>query len=156
MLEKELERIRYDVIDLSEVRWTGTGEALHGRLIYTGEQNKHAKGVGIVMSERAKRALISYNPISPRVIVARFRGRPFDLAVLQAYAPTADSTDDDLEEFYEQVEEGLRYMKPRDIRVVTGDWNAKIGEDNKGWEHIMGKHGIGGMNDRGERLLQFA
>ena len=78
MLEKELERIRYDVIGLSEVRWTGTEEALHGRLIYTGELNKHEKGVGIVVSERVKRALISYNPISPRVIVARFRGRPFD------------------------------------------------------------------------------
>lgn len=43
MLEKELEKMRYDVIGLSEVRWTGTGEALHGRLIYTGEQERRKR-----------------------------------------------------------------------------------------------------------------
>ena len=37
-----------------------------------------------------------------------------------------------------------------------GDWNAKIGNDNTGWEHVMGAHGIGDKNARGERLLQFA
>ena len=82
------------------------------------------------------------------MIAARFRGDPFNPTVIQAYAPTADSTDEEVEEFYEQVEEGLQYAHKRDIRIVMGDWNAKIGKDNTGWEEEMGAYGIGERNDR--------
>ena len=85
--------------------------------------------------------------------MARFKGRKNNLSVLQAYAPTADSSDEDLEEFYDQVEEGLTKMPNRDLCVVTGDWNAKIGNNNAGWEHVIGQFGIGERNERGERLL---
>ena len=70
-----------------------------GRFLYTGEQNGGEKGVAFFLSVRAKRALIEWLPISSRVIVARFKGRKNNLSVLQAYAPTADSSDEDLEEF---------------------------------------------------------
>ncbi|CAF3762347.1 unnamed protein product [Rotaria sp. Silwood1] len=40
--------------------------------------------------------------------------------------------------------------------ILTGDWNAKVGNDNTDWEHVMGKHGYGTRNERGERLLEFA
>ena len=113
--------MRYDIVGISEVRWTGSGELMNGRMVFAGEERKHEKGVAIVMSERAHKALIGYLPISPRVMAARFRGDPFNLTVIQAYAPTADSTDEEVEEFYEQVEEGLQYAHKRDIRIVMGD-----------------------------------
>ena len=155
LLQRELDRLRYDVVGLAEVRWPGSGQMAQGRFLYTGEQNGGEKGVAFFLSVRAKRALIEWLPISSRVIVARFKGRKNNLSVLQAYAPTADSNDEDLEEFYDQVEEGLTKMPNRDLCVVTGDWNAKIGNNNAGWEHVMGQFGIGERNERSERLLQF-
>ena len=44
----------------------------------------------------------------------------------------------------------------KDVKVIIGDWNAKIGKDNEGWETAMGEHGYGVQNERGERLLEFA
>ena len=66
------------------------------------------------------------------------------------------SLEEDLEFFYDQIEYGLRNVRRRDICVILGDWNAKIGSVNTSWGHVMGPYGIGVRNDRGERLLQFA
>jgi len=75
---------------------------------------------------------------------------------VQVYAPTADSTDEEIEEFYEGLEKVLDDLPKKDIKIITGDWNAKVGSDNSGWEKVMGRYGYGDQNDRGERLLEFA
>jgi len=76
LLRKELDRVRYDIVRISEVQWTGTGQQLGGRLIYTAEASVHQRGVAFILSEKAHRALIEYTPISARVITARFRAKP--------------------------------------------------------------------------------
>ena len=76
--------------------------------------------------------------------------------VIQVYAPTSDSSDEELEMFYEQLDEGQKIARTRDLCIVCGDFNAKIGSNNEGWDHVMGKYGIGERNERGDRLLQFA
>ena len=88
--------------------------------------------------------------------MARFRGAPLNLAVVQVYAPTADSSDEEIERFYEDLEKVLNELPNKDIKVIVGDWNAKVGTDNSGWETVMGRYGYGDQNDRGERLLEFA
>ena len=75
---------------------------------------------------------------------------------MQVYAPTADSTEEDLELFYDQIKYGLRSVRRSDICVILGDWHAKVGSVNTGWDHVRGPYGNGERNDRGERLLQFA
>jgi len=71
--------------------------------------------------------------------------------VVQVYAPTADSTYEEIERFYEDMERVLNELPNRDIKVIVEDWNAKIGTDNSGYETVMGKYGE--QNNRGERLL---
>jgi len=156
LLQRELERMRYDIVGIAEVRWPGSGEQLEGRFLYVGEETAHENGVGFMLSRRAQQAMIEYVPVSSRVIVARFRGKPLNISVVQVYAPTADSSNEELEAFYNQVDDGLRKIPHRDVCVVVGDWNAKIGSDNTGWQHVMGQFGVGQRNARGERLLQFA
>ena len=48
------------------------------------------------------------------------------------------------------------WKKKKDIVIIAGDWNAKVGRDNNRWERVMGNFGYGDKNDRGERLLEFA
>ena len=86
--------------------------------------------MGILLSIQAKKALIGYNPISSRIISARFDATPFKISVINVYAPTSSSSEEDVEAFYNDIEEALTQTDKKDILILTGDWNAKIGNDN--------------------------
>ncbi|CAM4865120.1 unnamed protein product [Rotaria socialis] len=156
LLRNEIKRFRFDVIGISEVRWTGKGEISGGGFILPGEDTTHNRGVGMLLSARAKHTLIGYNPISSRVITARFHTTPFKLTVIQVYAPTPASLDDEIELFYDSIEHALTQTPKKDIVIVTGDWNAKFGSENTNWELVMGKYGYSDRNERGDRLTEFA
>ena len=156
LLRNEMTPYECDILGLAEVRWTGVGELNGGEVIWSGEEKNHMRGVGFLLSKRAKDALLGYNPVNSRIIVARFSGTPLNIAVIQVYAPTADSTEEDIETFYGQLEHTIEELPKKDVKIVVGDWNAKVGTDNVGWEQVMGCHGYGERNDRGERLLEFA
>ncbi len=156
LLKEEMKRYRYDILGLAEVRWTGAGELNGGEMIWSGEEKDHVRGVGFLLSQRAKAALLGYKPFNSRMMVARFSGQPLNLSVIQIYAPTADKKEEEIEQFYQDLEQLLEDIPNKDIKIITGDWNAKVGMDNTGWERVMMKYGYGEMNDRGERLLEFA
>ena len=156
LLRNEMKRFKYDIIGISEVRWTGKGETPKGDFIWSGEETLHMRGVGFLLSVQAKKALIGYNPISSRIISARFDATPFKVSVIHVYAPTSSSSVEDIEAFYNDVEETIAKTDKKDVIILTGDWNAKIGNDNTDWESVMGKYGYGDRNERGERLLEFA
>ncbi|ESO04124.1 hypothetical protein HELRODRAFT_79566, partial [Helobdella robusta] len=156
LMKKELERFRYDVVGLCEVRWTGGGEMEEGKILWSGTEREHVYGVGMVIGEKARKALLEYNPVNERMVYARFKGYPRDIDVVVAYAPTMNHSDAEIEAFYDQLEQTLNVLPKKDVKIITGDWNAKIGRDNIGFEEVMGKYGIGNRNNRGERLLEFA
>ena len=99
-----MKRFRYDIIGISEVRWTGKGETSNEDFIWSREEKLHMRGVGFLLSEQAKKTLIGYNPISSRVISARFAAMPFNITVIHTYAPTSSSSDEDIESFYSDIE----------------------------------------------------
>ena len=68
-------------------------------------------------------------PVSSRLITIRLKASPFNITIIQAYAPTTDYDDDDIEDIYDQLQEVIDQAPKKDILVVQGDWNAKIGED---------------------------
>ena len=75
--------------------------------------------------------------------------------MVNAYAPTNLATDDDKDQFYEQLQAVINKAPKRDLLILLGDMNAKIGSDNSGLEHVMGIHGMGTMNDNGRRFTDF-
>ncbi|CAF2861077.1 unnamed protein product [Rotaria sp. Silwood2] len=77
LLRNEMKRYRYDVISISEVRWTGKGETSNGYFFWSEENNTHTKGVGMLLSTKAKKSFLSYNPINSRLITARFNATSF-------------------------------------------------------------------------------
>ena len=72
------------------------------------------------------------------------------------YAPTAEAPEDEIETFYDNLEDAMARTPKKDMLIITGDWNAKVGNDNSGWEFAMGRYGYGQRNERGEKLLEFA
>ena len=96
-------------------------------------------------------------PVSSRLITIRLRASPFNITIIQAYAPTTDYDDDDIEDFYDQLQEVINQAAKTDILVVQGEWNAKVGEDaSKNWKGTCGQYCNPETNERGLRLLEFA
>ena len=71
------------------------------------------------------------------------------------YALTNDAEDESKGEFYEQLQREVEATPRHDVLIVMGDLNAKIGQDNEGWEKVVGQHGLGRMNENGNRLATF-
>ena len=77
------------------------------------------------------------------------------LLIIQVYAPTNEANIEDKDNFYEQLQTVVDSVHKHDILLVMGDLNAKVGEDNEGYENIIGSHGVGERSDNGERLVDF-
>ena len=87
------------------------------------------------------------------MISVHFQGKPFNITVIQAYAPTSKSKEAEVEWFYEDLQDLLELIPPKDILFILGDWNAKVGsQDTPG---VTGKFGLGMQNEAGQRLIEF-
>ena len=129
-------------------------------ILYSGHEEEdapHSQGVALMLSSAAQRALIGWQAHGPRLITASFRTkkRRLNINIIQCYAPTNDSEEEEKEDFYQRLQEVVQSFSARDIIVTMGDMNAKIGRDNTGYEEVMGRHGEGEMNDNGERFANF-
>ncbi|XP_059161684.1 uncharacterized protein LOC131944848 [Physella acuta] len=127
-------------------------------VIYSGhedEDHEHTQGVAIMMSPEATNALIAWEPVSPRLIAARFNAKGRKTTLIQCYAPTKAATDEEKEDFYSALQAQIDKSPKRDIKIVMGDMNAKVGTENKERELTMGKNGIGTINENGELFADF-
>ena len=155
---EEINKYRWDVLGLAETHWTGSGEfETEGIMVlFSGrDDNIHREGVAIMLNKRAKKTYIEHKAVSSRIISVRMKGQHKNVKIIQVYAPDTSHTDEDVENFYEQLEEEIRSTKESDMLIVMGDFNSKIGEDNHGYEDIMGKFGCGTRNEHGEKMLEF-
>ena len=156
---------RTSICCLSEVRIPGTGSScikVPGRdasywLYHSGPtDNSGLHGVAIALDAKAKQALIAWEPISPRILVARFRGKPVGVTVVSIYAPTLPSDDHSKDAFYEELQHAIDKVPRRDILIVAGDWNARTGKPDTNSQYCVGKFGLGQRCNNGERLVDFA
>ena len=94
-------------------------------------------------------------PVSSRLITIRLKASPFNITIIQAYAPT-EYDDDDIEGFYDQLQEVIDRAPKKDPLVVQRAWNANIGEDeSKNWKVTCGQYCNPETNERGLMLLEF-
>ena len=94
---------------------------------------------------------MAFMPISDRIILCKVHAKPFDIVVLQLYAPTTEHSDEEIETFYEEFDNALKHTKSTDNIIIMGDFNAKVG--NTAMSRCMGNQGLGKTNERGERLI---
>ena len=87
------------------------------------------------------------------MISVRFQGKPFSIMVIQAYAPTSNTEEAEVEWFYEDPQDLLELTPKKDVLFIIGDWNAKVGSQET--PGITGKFGFGVQNEAGQRLIEF-
>ena len=83
----------------------------------------------------------------------RFQGKPFNITVIQVYAPTSNAEEAEVEWFYEDLQDLLELTPPKDVLFIIGDWNAKVGSQET--PGVMGNFGLGIWNEVGQRLIEF-
>ena len=152
-LEHEMERYRWNILGLSETRWKNQGETTtnEGHMFYySWKDDKHEHGVGFLIHKDTVNTVMGCRPVSSRIyFTIRIRAIPFNITIIQAYAPTSDYDDTDIEAFYEQLQEVLDETPRKDILIVQGDWNAKVGEDaRKDWKGTCGPYSNAQTNER--------
>ena len=87
------------------------------------------------------------------MISLRFQGKLFNNTVIQAYAPTSNDEEAEVEQFYEDLQNLLELTPKKDVLFIIGDWNAKVGSQET--PGVTGKFGLGVQNEAGQRLIGF-
>ena len=82
-----------------------------------------------------------------------FQGKPFNITVIQVYAPTSNAEEAEVEQFYEDLQDLLELAPPKDVFFIIGDWNANVGSQMM--PGVTGKFGLGMRNEAGQRLKDF-
>ena len=87
------------------------------------------------------------------MISVRFQGKPFNITVIQVYAPTSNTEEAEVERFCEDLQDLLELTPKKDVLFIIGDWNAKVGSQET--PGVTGKFGLGKRNEAGQRLIEF-
>ena len=87
------------------------------------------------------------------MISVHFQGKPFNIKVIQVYAPTSNAEEAEVEWFYEDLQDLLELTPQKDVLFIIGDWNVKVGSQET--PGVTGKFGLGVQNEAGQRLIEF-
>ena len=87
------------------------------------------------------------------MISVRFQGKPFNITVIQVYAPMSNAEEAEVERFYEDLQDLLELTPKKDVLFIIGDWNAKVGSQET--PGVTAKFGLGIQNEAGQRLIAF-
>ena len=82
-----------------------------------------------------------------------FQGKPFNIIVIQVYAPTSNAEEAEVEQFCEDLQDLLELTSKKDVLLIIGDWNAKV--ESQETPGVTGKFGLGIQNEAGQRLIEF-
>ena len=127
VVKQEMTRVNADILGISELKWTGMGEfnSDDHYIYYCGQESLRRNGVAIMVN-RVRNAVLGCNLKNDRMISVCFQGKPFNITVIQVYAPTSNA-EEKVERFYEDLQDLLERTHKKDVLFIIGDWNAKVG-----------------------------
>ena len=155
-LSRELNRYKIVMAGLTETRLMGSGSERYDgyTLLHSGGDRRH-RGVGLMLDRCFNAALMGWQPISDRLLVARLKHQHGACSIVVVYAPTDEADTDVKDVFYDQLQSVMDQIPRRDQKIVLGDFNAVTGTDRRGYEDYIGWYGSGESNDNSERFKAF-
>ena len=127
VIKQEMTRVNIDILRISELRWTGMGEfnSDDHYIYYCGQESFRRNGIAITVDQWVWNAVLGCNLKKDRMISLHFQGKPFNTAGIQVYAPTSNAEEDEVEWFYEDLQDLLEQTPKKDVLFIIGDWIAK-------------------------------
>ena len=148
-------RVNSDMLGISEPKWTRMGEfnSDDHYIYYCGQESLRKNGVVLIVNKTVKKAVLECSLKNDRMISVCFQGKPFNITVIQVYAPTSNAGEAEVERFYEDLQDLLEITLKKDVLFIIGDWNAKVGSQERAG--VTGKFGLGVQNKACQRLTEF-
>src|SRR5574341_2636897 len=142
VVKQEMARVNVDILGISELKWTGMGELNSDDhySYYCGQESLRRNGVAIMVNKKVQNTVLGCNLKNDRIISVHFQGKPFNITVIQAYAPTSNTEEVEVERFYEDLQDLLGLTPPKDVLFIIGNWNAKVGSQET--PGVTGKFGL--------------
>ena len=114
---------------------------------YCGQESLRRNGVAIIVNKIVQNAVLGCNLKNNRMISVHFQGKPFNITVIQAYAPNSNAEEAEVEWFYEDLQDFLELTLKNDVLFIIGDWNAKV--ESQETPGVTGKFALGVWNEAG-------
>ena len=129
VVKQKMARVNVNILGISELKRTGMGEfnSDDHYIYYCGQESLSRNGVAIMVNKRVQNAGLGCNLKNDRMISVRFQGKPFNITVIQGYAPTSNAEEAEVERFYEDLQDLLELTPKKDVLFIIGDWSAKVG-----------------------------
>ena len=155
MVKQEMGRVNVNILESSQLKWTGMGEFNSGDhyIYYCGQELLRRNGVAIIVNKRVRNAVLGCNLKNDRMISVHFQGKPFNLMIIQVCALSSNAEEAEVERFYEDLQDLLELTPKKYALFIIGDWKAKVGSQEI--PGVTGKFGLGVQNEAGQRLIEF-
>ena len=129
VVKQEMARVNIDILGISELKWTGMGEFNSDDhcIYYCRQESLRRNGVAIMVNKRVQNAILGCSLKNDRMISVHLQGKPFNITVIQVYAPTSNAEETEGEWFYKDLQDLLELTPKKYVLFITGDWNAKVG-----------------------------
>ena len=129
VVKQEMARVNIDILGIRELKWTGLSKFnLNDHYIYyCGQESLRRNGVSLIVNKRGENAVLGCNLKNDRKISVRFQSKPFNITVIQVYAPNSNAEEAEVERFYEDLQDLLELTSQKDVLFIIGNWNEKVG-----------------------------
>lgn len=157
---REIENYNIDITAVQEIRWEGAGEITKDKytFLYSGEKKRGHNGVGFYVKRNLVNNILEFRPVNGRIALLRLKIKESNISIVNIYAPTEGSEQNEKEQFYETLNKTCEKVPKKDEVILMGDANAQVGKEQYLQEVIgSGKGTIHDVtNDNGHRLCQLA
>ena len=127
VVKQEMARVNINILGIRKLKWTGMGEfnSDDHYIYYCGQESLRRNGEAIMVNKRVRNAVLGSSLKNDRMISVRFQGKPFNIIVIQVYAPTSNT--EEAEWFYEILQDLLKLTPQKYVLLIIGDRNTKVG-----------------------------
>ena len=122
VFQQETARVNFDILGISKLKWTGMGEfnSDDHYIYYCGQESLRRNAVAIMVNKRVQNAVLGCNLKNDRMISVRLQGKPFNVTVIQVYAPTSNAEEAEVERYYEDLQDLLDLTPKKDVLFIIG------------------------------------
>ena len=115
-------RVNINILGISELKWTGMGEfnSDDHYIYYCGQESLRRNEVAIIVNKRVQNSVLGCSLKHDRMSSVRFQGKPFNITVIQVYAPTSNAEDAEVAQFYEDLQDLLEQTPKKDVLFIKG------------------------------------
>ena len=117
VVKQKMARVNIDILGISELKWTGMGEfnSDDHYIYYCGQESLRRNGIAIIVNKRVWNAVLGCNLKNGRMISVHLQGKPYNIIVIQVYAPTSNTEEAEVEQFYEGLQDILELTTKKGV-----------------------------------------